>query len=466
MNSIGTIFFLINVSALFALPRQWAALPFLIGACYMTLGQGITLGPFHLFFIRILIAMGFIRVIVRGERLAGNVTGLDWFMLAWAAWAVFSSIFHKDISAVLVNRLGLIYNGCGIYFLLRVFCQTPNDVIRLCRITAILLIPLSIVMFAEKMTGHNFFSVFGGVPELSETRNGKIRAQGPFAHSILAGTAGSVSLPLMIGLWQQYKKTAIAGIGACCLIIVSSASSGPIMSALFALGALSMWYWRGRMRLIRWLAIVAYIGVDLIMKAPAYYLVARIDLTGSSTSWHRAKLIETSLEHLSEWWFAGTDYTRHWMDYGVGWSPDHIDFTNHYLYMGVLGGLPLMFLFIAVLSKAFSLVGKNLREANHIPSSASYYFFLWTLGASLFAHAASFLSISYFDQSFVFIYLTLAMICSASIQITQPTSDIKTINSTAAPLTTTQYHRWLKAKAQDITPKLSTPLSKRKNHSS
>jgi hypothetical protein len=430
MNSIGTVFFIFNAGALLMLPRQWAALPFLVGACYMTLGQGITLGPFHLYFIRILIAVGVVRVIVRGERLAGQMTSLDWLMAIWAAWALVSSLFHKDPSGVLVNRLGLVYNGCGIYFLLRVFCQSLNDVVRLCRITAILLIPLSIEMLLEKNSGHNLFSALGGVSDFSEVRNGRIRAQGPFAHSILAGTAGAVSLPLMIGLWQHHRKTAIAGIVASCSMIVASASSGPIMSALFAIVALFMWNWRNRMQLIRWLAVLAYIGADLVMKAPAYFLVARIDLTGSSTSWHRAYLIETALKHLSEWWFVGTDYTRHWMDYGVGWSPDHIDITNHYLYMGVLGGLPLMFLFIAILAKAFSLVGQTLREAENKLSSTSR-FMIWALGASLFSHATTFMSVSYFDQSFVFLYLTLAAISSAAIQSTQ--SPVKSSYFTTTP---------------------------------
>ena len=414
MNTFTISFLIINGVVLLMTSRQWATLPLLVGACYMTISQGITLGPFHLHVIRILIAVGLVRVIVRGERLLGGINNLDWLMVIWSAWALLSSFFHKDPAGVLVNRLGLVYNGCGIYFLLRIFCQSLGDAVRLCRITAILLIPLSIEMLFEKMTGHNLFSALGGVPEISEIRNGKIRAQGPFAHSILAGTIGAVCLPLMIGLWQQYKKTAIAGIIACLLMIFASASSGPIMSAVFSIGALLMWYWHSHMRLFRWLAVLGYIGLDIIMKAPAYYLISRIDLTGSSTSWHRAALIEASVEHLSEWWFAGTDFTRHWMAYGVHWSKDHIDITNYYLRMGVDGGLPLMFLFIAILVKGFSLVGQAFQPDDKLlPVSG---FIIWALGASLFSHAVSFISVSYFDQSFLFLYLTLAAICSGSIQ--------------------------------------------------
>lgn len=410
MNSIAVAFVLINAIALVLLPRRWAPLPLLVGACYMTLGSGVEIGPFHFQVIRILVAVGVVRVIMRGERLADKMNSLDWLMVAWAAWALMSSLFHKDVFEVFVNRLGLIYNGCGIYFLLRVFCRSLNDVVSLCWITAILLVPLSIVMLSEQATGRNIFSALGGVAELSEVRNGKIRAQGPFAHSILAGTVGAVCLPLMIGLWRQHRNAAIVGTAACLSMIFASASSGPILSALFGIGALFMWHWRHRMRLLRWFALLGYLGLDLIMNAPAYYLLARIDLTGSSTGWHRAFLIEAALAHLSEWWLAGTDFTRHWMPYGVNWSGDQSDITNHYLMMGVAGGLPLMLLFIAVLATGFSFVGRMLRQMPEL--SPQSQFMIWALGVSLFAHSVTFISVSYFDQSFVFIYLSLAVIGS------------------------------------------------------
>ena len=303
----------------------------------MTLGQGIDLGPFSLTVIRMLVGFGFIRVIVRSERLAGAMNSIDWLMIAWAAWALLCSFFYRDTFGVIVNRLGLVYNSCGVYFLLRVFCQSLDDVTRLCRITAILLVPLSIEMLYEMITGHNLFSVLGGVSEISEIRDGMIRAQGPFAHSILAGTVGAVCLPIMLGLWQQHRKTAVAGTLACFSMVFASASSGPIMSALSAIGALFMWHWRHKMRIVRWVAVLGYIGLDLLMNAPAYFIIARIDLTGRSTSWHRAELIESAIGHLSEWWLAGTDYTRHWMPTGVPWSENHTDITNHYLNMGVVG---------------------------------------------------------------------------------------------------------------------------------
>ena len=147
--------------------------------------------------------------------------GIKWFGLVNAyfdpSWILISSIFHDDISGAFVYRLGLTFNAFGIYFLLRVFCQSVEDVEALCRFVAILLIPIAIEMLYEKISGYNLFSELGGVSAISQIREGKIRASGPFAHPILAGTIGAVSLPLLIGIWRQISNS--SQLRNCCMFI-------------------------------------------------------------------------------------------------------------------------------------------------------------------------------------------------------------------------------------------------------
>jgi hypothetical protein len=410
MNAFPLAFCFVTAFALAVMPRRWAPLPLLIGSCYMTLGSGVEVGPFNFPIIRILVAVGIVRVILRRERLAGGANSLDGLMIAWTGWALLSGLFHHDVTGTLVHRLGLTYNACGVYFLVRIFCQTLDDLTTILGITAILLVPLSIAMLSEAMTGRNLFAALGGVQALSEVRDGRIRAQGPFAHSILAGTVGAASLPVMCGLWLRSWKTALAGVIACSVMVFTSGSSGPILSAVAGIAGLFLWRWRNQMHVVRWVALLSLISLEIVMKAPAYYLLARIDLTGSSASWYRAYLIETAFAHLSEWWLVGTDLTRHWMHNAVGWSADHIDVTNYYVNMGVWGGLPLLGLFVATLVRAFYLVGAGVRHGAEL--SMSSRFVIWTLAASLFSHAVTFMSVSYFDQTVVFLYATLAAIGS------------------------------------------------------
>ncbi len=382
----------------------------------MTLGQGVAIGPFNFTVIRILIGVGIVRLLVRGERLAGGLNTMDRLMMVWAFWAVLSvfvlnDMAHElDVTQEIIFRLGLVYNTCGLYFLLRALCHTVEDVLGLCRMTAILLAPLAAEMVIEMISGSNLFAAFGGVPAISEVREGRFRAQGPFAHAILAGTVGAVSLPLLVGLWRLQKPFAIIGSIACVTMVVTCASSGPIMSLLAAIISLWMWKYREKMPLVRKLAVVGYIALEIFMTAPAYYVLARMDIVGGSTGWHRAALIESAIAHFSEWWLGGTNFTRHWMPTGVSWSPNHTDITNHYLHLGVIGGFPLTLIFLAILVKGFSFIGQILRERTDLPVESQ--FMVWALGCSLFVHSMTFISVAYFDQSFVLIYLTLGAIGS------------------------------------------------------
>ena len=410
MNAIATTFLLFASVALIFLPRRWAPLPLLAGACYMTLGQGIEIGPFHFTVFRMIVLVWVIRMLLRGERPGGGLVKLDWVMAAWAAAAILSSPFHAVPVDALVFRLGIVFDTLGIYFLTRAFCQRKEDVVHFIKIIALVLVPVALAMLSERFTQRNLFSVFGGVEEAVTVRDGKLRAQGPFLHPILAGTVGAVCAPLIAGISRTHPVAAKLGVAACLGMVITSSSSGPIMSLLSAGFALAAWHWRHLTRQMRVAGILGYILLDIVMNQPAYYILAKIDLTGSSTGWHRARLIESAFEHLGEWWWAGTDKTRHWMASGVAWNTDHTDITNYYLRMGVNGGLPLMLLFIWGLWVSFQYVGHTLRVKPEMPTADQ--FTVWAIGSSLFAQAVTCVSVSYFDQSFLFLYTCLGMLAT------------------------------------------------------
>lgn len=83
-----------------------------------------------------------------------------------------------------------------------------------------------------------------------------------------------------------------------------------------------------------------------------------------------------------------------------------------------------MLTFIGVIAIGFSYVGQATRQAVS-PTSAPPFVF-WALGSTLFAFAVSFLAISYWDQSVMFLYMTLAAISSCKVQESTPAvSDIR-----------------------------------------
>ena len=411
MNPFAAIFFLICAVALISVPRKWAPVALLTGCCYMTMGQGINLGGISLPIYRMLLLVGVMRVVVKGERLEGQLNTIDKLIMAWAGWTFFAGFFHEwSPGSGPVYAAGYVFNLVAVYFLMRIWCTDLHDVTGVIVLLAFLLAPIALEMVMEKIVKINQFSVFGGVPHDVAIREGKYRAQGPFRHPILAGTVGATCIPLFIGIWKRHRFAGMLGIASAVCMTLASASSGPVMSAMAGLFAVCMWRFRHLTKLARIAAVVGYFALALVTGEPGYYVMKRIDISGGSTGYHRARLIESSIEHLGEWWLFGTDYTRHWMATGVSFSPNHADITNYYLVFGVTAGLVAIFLVIALLIVAFRWVGVVYRA--HFEDAPSDSYMIWCLGAGLFAHATTSVSVSYFDQSLVFFWMNVAVIGS------------------------------------------------------
>jgi len=428
MNSTALILVIASAVAIVVLPRSWAPLPLLASACYMTTGQGIEIGPLSFPVYRMVLAIGLLRVLVRRERIANGLNTIDKLMIAWGAWIVFASFFHEWIpGSGPVYASGLVFNVGSIYLLMRIWCGTLSELSATVRIVAWVLVPVACAMVAEHAIERNVFAAFGGIPEVVQIRDGRIRAQGPFQHAILAGIAGAVCTPLMMSIWGKYRISSIVGLTASTTMVLASTSSTPLMALMLAIGGVAMWPLRRWLSLFRWGAISLYIAAGFLMTRPAYYLISKIDLTGSSTGWYRSRLIQSSLEHLGEWWAFGTDFTAHWMYPPL--DERHSDITNYYIFMGTIGGLLATILLIAILWRAFVWVGNVVRDSSAV--DFEYRFMMWCMGAGLFAHAGSSLAVAYFDQSVVFLWLNVGVI-SAMYSLLMVGADAQKVSRAAA----------------------------------
>jgi hypothetical protein len=334
---------------------------------------------------------------------------LDILMICWACWAVLSTVGHNPTDCnPLTIRLRTAFDLFGAFLYARTYLREYGDFLRFTKCLALLMIILVVPMAVEKVTGRNPYAMLGASGELSDVRRGRVRAKGPFGGSILAGTAGATLLPVVLALRRKHFRLAMTATAACGFIVICSGSSGPIGSLFFGSAALALWPWRRQIRLIRTSVICGLLVLHIVMSAPVWYLLARIDLVGGSTGWHRAELITQALDHLSEWWLIGTDETRSWMPYGIEWSSAHTDITNYYIWMGVMGGLPLALLFIFILIKAFQILGREIRVCRRTGDPAEYS--LWCVGSALFSHSLTFLTIVYYDQNYVFLCLILGAV--------------------------------------------------------
>jgi len=411
MNSIGIAFATVSALLMLTLPRRWAILPLILSAAYMTHGQALEIAGANFTMPRIVVAVGFLRVLLRREHIAGGFVALDRWVVCWALLLAGTSVFH-DYGAFQF-RSGMVWTELGSYFLFRIFVQDIDDARRTMQTVTATLVPLAVIMLTEKFTASNLFAALGYVDAIPPIRDGQVRASGPFAHPILAGTVGAACIGMGLALWRVARFRALIGCAAGGAMVYASASSGPVLMVAFILLGVACWVMRGHMRSIWWMAIAGILALAAVMQAPVYFLMARIDIMGGSQGWFRAQLIDAAIEHLSEWWLAGTDYTRHWMATGIGANSRHTDMTNHFLSMGVMGGLPLLIVFVLVCRAAFRDVGRSLQTPY---VDAQHRFFVWALGAVLFGFVMNFFAITLFDQSAIFFWMLVATIASIASQ--------------------------------------------------
>lgn len=376
----------------------------------MTVGQGVVVAGLNFPIVRILVIIGLIRLAVRGEGVAGGLNLIDKLVIGWTCWLFFASFFHVWAPGSGPKYTsGALLNTTGFYFMIRSFCQDPDELVDVLTALCFILAPVAVFMFIEQTFKWNIFSVFGGVPDTPKLRNGRYRAQGPFNHAILAGTVGAACLPFAIAIWQRNRVASIIGILSCLLMVYSCASSGPIMSSGFAIMALMLWKWRPLVRVMRLAAVPTYMFLALLMERPVYFLISKIDLTGASTGWHRSFLIQQTIKHLNEWWLFGTDITIHWMPRQGRISDTQTDITNQYIAYGVAGGLLCMGLVILIMLLTFRTVGRQVDTPN-VPDGQAFLF--WCMGSSLFSLAASGMSVGYFGQALFFFWFPIAAMAS------------------------------------------------------
>jgi len=429
INELGLALIILAGSLTLALPRRFAPIPLLAVGMYMTMGQTLDVFGLHFDVLRVMLLFGWTRLILRSEAADIKLNEIDMALLGWVFVNAALYSLREMSAAALINRLGFVYDAVGFYFFFRALVRCKEDCLILIKALALLAIPLACLMVLEKATGKNPFHYFGGVPEFVPEREGRLRCQGPFRHPILAGTFGAVAVPLCVGLWTEGKDrvAAVAAAVASTVMVVTSASSGPVLAYIAAIVVLPLWVLRGYLRELRWAAVGAVVALHFVMKAPVWYIFDRISDFLGGTGWHRSELIDQAITRIDEWWLLGTSQTSHWMPYKLRLF-DAADITNQYIAHGLDGGLATMVLFIAVIALCFRRVGLAVRAADMTeeesqaegssaeeapeeePAGAIPHYLPWALGSALFVHVVSFVSVVYFDQMVVYWYMLLAMI--------------------------------------------------------
>ena len=397
------------------LPRKYAAVPFLLMSILIPMDQVLVIGGLHFPVLRILILFGTIRMVLlkmRGEDiLRGGLNKIDKALILLSVTSAVAGVLLFQNAQALIYQFGELFNAFGAYFLLRCLIGDYEDVVRAIRVLAFIVVVLGGVMTVEQLTrGWNPYFLLGGARGAwVMERDGVIRAMGPFGHCLLAGTFGAVLVPVFVGLWwkeRKYRVIALLGIVGATVMTLAAHSSTCLSGLLAGLLGLCLWPIRERMRLVRWGIVITLVSLHMVMKAPVWHLISRLDLSGGSSSWHRYFLIDSCIRHFWQWWLVGTNANGNW-----GW--DMFDTADQYVEHAVKGGLLALIFFIAIIVYGYKYLGRARQAA----TDKKQALFFWALGSTLFAYTMSFIGISLWDQSIVGWYGLLAFVGAVAVPL-------------------------------------------------
>jgi hypothetical protein len=384
---------------------------------YLTQYQAVSLAGFNLTALRLLELAGTARVVFRREFSSikpGQVDRLFLVMNCYVAlvFLLRSSSGHAEVIGTTIDAILL-------YFIFRSLLRDMEDMIWFLRNLVIILAPYLALIWIEVTTQSNPFSLLGASTWNFEIRGERIRAMGSFRHPSLLGSLGACLLPLYIAMMfiPRTRQRAAFGIALCLGIVVFANSGGPVSATVAGLLGWLTWILRKHMHAVRRCLLALLVALALVMKAPIWYLPARVSLLSGGGGWHRSYLMDVAFQNLDQWWFAGMDLaqTRHWFPYVVG-ATGAADITNAYLYFGIKAGLAAIVLFVLLLATAYRHLGEGLKQSRAAPAAnRAVEYMLWGLGCALLVHIVTWFGITYFDQFEAIWLLQLAAI-SAMLQ--------------------------------------------------
>ena len=414
MTPLGTAITLVLAMLVFSQSRVIAAVIIIVAVCYLTQGMPLNVVVFHFTAMRVILLAGILRVVARGELTQLRLNTLDRAILAYMFAIPIISVLRNFTTEQMIYQVGCLYDVLLAYFVFRSLLQGSRDYLDVLGKVSFLLIPLAFMVVSESVTGRNCFAAFGGVGEISWIRDEHVRIQAAFRCPITAGAFGATFTLLFASILFAKGRSlfALVGLGCSLVIVLLARSSGPFMGLLVGLVALfGFWPLRTRMRSVRWSIVAVLVLMQLIMRAPVWFLLGRISEVVGGGGYHRAELIDQFINHFSTWWLVGMRDTSDWFPYQL--ADGQADLTNRFVADGVTGGLLGLILSITLVVRSFQRIGLAMKSSRREGSSSEKA--VWGLGATMVGSIGILFSVDYFDQMQVIWYFLLA--CIASLEI-------------------------------------------------
>jgi hypothetical protein len=370
-----------------------------MAACFVPMNQRILFFNLEFTLLRLLVLFGFLRLILRRENCVILWNSFDKLILSWAMIGSLVYMLQQATFGAIINRCGFLFDSLGMYWLFRQVIRDWEDVYRAVKIFAVFAILTAPLIALEKLQESSFFSLFG--PVSAAFHRGRFRAAGPFPHFIMMGCFWALVLPFFYARIKAVKENMLYWI-ACFSSLTSvyfSASSTSIMTVVAIIISWLLYNYRVHGKTIFKMTCCILLLLHLIMKAPVWHLISRVDILSGSTGWHRFFLFDNFVNHITEWLFLGTTSTSHW---GYGQE----DITNQFVMEGVRGGMITLMLFIMIIYRAVKIPG-NFSLGNITPEVK---WMSWGLCVAMLGHFTTFWGVSYFGQINMLLYFSFVLV--------------------------------------------------------
>jgi hypothetical protein len=414
MSALGAFILLSVLVIVITGTRRMALLGVVIGVLFLTQGMSVNIGGTNLFAFRFVELAAFLRVLVRKEYQSRPMHAIDRTVLKLYIFT--AVVFLLRSSEDHAYQLGRSVDALLCYFSVRGLLKSSDDLRWMLRMMALLFVPYVGLLVIESVTQKNPFTLLGGAGGATWLREDRVRCIGSFRHPSLLGALGACFLPLYIGLSfdKSNRKAAIVGIVGCLAIVWASNSGGPASGAAAAMAGWALWGMRTRLKVLQYGFLAAFCAAAILMKAPVWYLLARVSSITGGTGWHRSYLIDRAVHDLGNWWLVGMPIreTAHWFPYVIP-ATGGADITNQFLVFGLTAGLGAMLLFVILLVIAFKHLGRALLAARQSPGNPAEPL-LWGIGVCVIVHISTWLGISYFDQSYALWLLHLSALVAVT----------------------------------------------------
>jgi hypothetical protein len=382
--------------------------PLVVAMCFLPADIALIIGPFHFYAVRIVSLLALLRICSSFKNSPISFNSIDKLFFSYNIVGTFIYFLaSQDKSGALINKSGTLVDSIVVYIVLRHAIESKENLFSIVKTFCYCVLALLPFVILEYFTAQNLFSILGR--EGISIRDGEIRAACTFSHAILFGSFAAALFPILWGDYKYEKKNSrLIGCVCCFFFVYSSSSSGPIVALAASISLLIFFKWKQYSSQLAWSVFLTAIFIHFVRESPLWhFLYIRLSIKASSTGYHRYLLIDAAIKEFWNWWLLG------YGDIGPKWHETYwpennaafTDITNQYLLEGVRGGFFTMLLFVILCFQAV----KSLGSYAILQSEQKDQWVWWGFTAMMITHCVSFLSVAYFGQITMLLYLTIAV---------------------------------------------------------